>query len=64
MSRGESHARPAHCESPGLLPKDTVMLAVYADDSREPEIVQQLPKDHRKLRRFLERWSRRGEITE
>ena len=42
--------------------KDTVMLAVYIDDSREPEIVQQLPNDHRKLKRFFERWSRRGEV--
>ena len=42
--------------------KDTVMLAVYAADAREPEIVQQLPNETRKLGRFFERWSRRGEV--
>ena len=38
------------------------MGAVYADEAKEPEIVQQLPNDLRKLKRFFERWSRRGEI--
>lgn len=42
--------------------KDTVMVAVYTDDAREPEIVQQLPNDPRKLKRFFQRWGRRGEI--
>ena len=42
--------------------KDTVMVAVYLNEAREPEIVQQLPNDSRKLKRFFERWSRRGEI--
>ena len=42
--------------------KDTVMVAVYTDDAREPEIVQQLPNDPRKLKRFFQRWSGRGEI--
>ena len=42
--------------------KDTVMVAVYTDDAREPEIVQQLPNDARKLKRFFQRWGRRGEI--
>ncbi len=42
--------------------KDTVMVAVYADEAKEPEIVQQLPNDTRKLKRFFERLSRRGEI--
>ena len=36
--------------------KDTVMVAVYTDDAREPEIVQQLPNDPRKLKRFFQRW--------
>jgi transposase len=42
--------------------KDTVMAAVFVDKAHEPEIVQQLPNDTRKLKRFIERWSRRGEI--
>ena len=42
--------------------KDTVMVAVFKDRNREAEIVQQLPHDDRKLRRFFERWSKRGEI--
>ena len=42
--------------------KDTVMIVVYLNEAREPEIVQQLPNDSRKLKRFFERWSRRGEI--
>lgn len=42
--------------------KDTVMVAVFEDGSQEPEIVQQLPNEHRKLRRFFERWSGRGTV--
>lgn len=42
--------------------KDTVMVAVYVDGGQEPEVVQQLPNEGRKLRRLLERWSRKGEI--
>jgi len=42
--------------------KDSVMVAVYADGAGEPEVVQPLPNDARKLRRYFERWSRRGEI--
>ena len=34
--------------------KDTVMVAVYLNEAREPEIVQQLPNDSRKLKRFFE----------
>jgi len=42
--------------------KDTVMVAVFRDRHSEPEVVQQLPNDPRKLRRFFERWAARGEI--
>jgi transposase len=42
--------------------KDTVMVAVFEDRKRDAEIVQQLPNEDRKLRRFFERWSRRGTI--
>lgn len=42
--------------------KDTVMVAVYVGAAAEPEMVKQLPNDGRKLRRFFERWSRRGEV--
>lgn len=42
--------------------KDTVMVAVFEDRRSEPEVVQQLPHDPRKLRRFFERWAKRGEI--
>jgi transposase len=42
--------------------KDTVMVAVYADTAGEPEVVQRLPNQPAKLRRFFERWSVRGEI--
>lgn len=42
--------------------KDTVMVAVYVDGGQEPEVVQQLPNEGRKMRRFLDRWSRKGEI--
>jgi hypothetical protein len=38
--------------------KDTVMVAVFRDQRSEPEVVQQLPNDPRKLRRFFERWAR------
>lgn len=42
--------------------KDTVMVAVFEDGKAEAEIVKQLPNEDLKLRRFFERWSRRGEI--
>ena len=42
--------------------KDTVMVAVFRGDAREAEVVQQLPNDLRKLRRFIQRWQARGEI--
>ena len=42
--------------------KDSVMLAVYVGNSKEPELVDPLPNDLRKLKRFFDRWSRRGEI--
>ena len=42
--------------------KDTVMVAVFKDRNREPEIVMQLPNEDRKLRRFFARWSEHGEI--
>lgn len=42
--------------------KDTVMVAVFRGDAREAEVVQQLPNDLRKLRRFFQRWQARGEI--
>lgn len=42
--------------------KDTVMVAVFEDRNETAEIVQQLPNDTRKLRRFFERWGKRGEI--
>jgi transposase len=42
--------------------KDSVMFAVYDGDSKEPAAVDQLPNDLRKLKRFLDRWGRRGEV--
>ena len=33
--------------------KDTMMVAVYLNEAREPEIVQQLPNDSRKLTEVL-----------
>ena len=42
--------------------KDTVMVSVFEGGKREPEVVQQLANEGRKLRRFFERWSKRGEI--
>lgn len=42
--------------------KDTVMAAVFMDQKGEPEAVQQLPNDPRKLRRFFDRWAERGAI--
>lgn len=42
--------------------KDTVMVAVFEEGNREAEIVKQLPNEDGKLRRFFERWSRRGKI--
>lgn len=42
--------------------KDTVMVAVFEGGKREPEVVQQLVNERRKLRRFFERWSKRGTI--
>jgi transposase len=42
--------------------KDTVMVAVYRDLQQEPEIVQEIANDRRKLRRFFERWSQQGHV--
>jgi transposase len=42
--------------------KDSVMAAVFEGRRSEPEVVQQLPNEPRKLRRFFERWAKRGEI--
>jgi len=42
--------------------KDTVMAAVYAGGAREAEVVQQLPYDLRRLRRFFQRWAGHGEV--
>jgi transposase len=42
--------------------KDTIMVAVFVDDAPKPEIVRQLPNDLRKLRRFFDRWTGRGEV--
>ena len=42
--------------------KDTVMVAVYKGGAQEAEVVQQLPNDLRKLRRFFQRWAVRGEV--
>jgi transposase len=42
--------------------KDTVMVAVFEDQDSEAEVVKQLPNEARKLRRFFERWAKRGEI--
>jgi hypothetical protein len=42
--------------------KDTVTVAVYVDSAQEPEVVQQVATEGRKLRRFLERWSQKGKV--
>jgi transposase len=42
--------------------KDTVMVAVFKDHDAVPEVVKQLPNEARKLRRFFERWAKRGEV--
>ena len=42
--------------------KDTVMVAVFEGGKGKPEVVQQLANERRKLRRFFERWSKRGTI--
>jgi hypothetical protein len=42
--------------------KDTVMVAVFEDRNGAAEVEQQLPNDARELRRFFERWGKRGEI--
>ena len=42
--------------------KDTVMVAVFEDGRSEAEVVQQLPNETRKLRRFFERWAKRGTV--
>ena len=42
--------------------KDTIMVAVFIDDAPKPEIVQQLPNDLGKLRRFFDRWTQRGGV--
>ena len=41
---------------------DTVTLAVFEGASKEAAVVQKLPNDLRKLRRFFDRWAKRGEI--
>ena len=42
--------------------QDTVTLAVFEGASKEAAVVQKLPNDLRKLRRFFDRWAKRGEI--
>ena len=42
--------------------QDTVTLAVFEGVSKEPALVQKLPNDPRKLRRFFDRWAERGEL--
>ena len=42
--------------------KDSVMIAVLAEGASEPTVVRRLPNDARKLRRFLDRVGRDGEI--
>lgn len=42
--------------------KDTIMIALYVHDAPEPELVQMLPNDLGRLRRFFDRWTRRGEV--
>ena len=41
---------------------DWVTLAVFEGASKEAAVVQKLPNDLRKLRRFFDRWAKRGEI--
>ena len=43
--------------------QDSVTLAVFEGASKEPAIVQKLPNDLRKLRRFFDRWAERGLIS-
>ena len=40
--------------------QDSVTLAVFEGASKEAAVVQKLPNDLRKLRRFFERWAERG----
>jgi transposase len=42
--------------------QDSVTLAVFEEASKEPAVVQKLPNDVRKLRRFFDRWAERGEV--
>lgn len=42
--------------------KDSVTVAVFAGQGREPSRLEKLPNDTAKLRRFFERLSREGEI--
>lgn len=42
--------------------KDSVMVAVLPEGAREPTVVKRLPNEDRRLRRFLERIGRDGEI--
>ena len=42
--------------------KETITLAVFEGTSKEAEVVQKLPNDLRVLRRFFDRWAKRGEI--
>ena len=42
--------------------QDSVTLAVFEGASKEPAIVQKLPNDLRKLRRFFDCWAERGDI--
>ena len=42
--------------------QDTITLAVFEGVSKDPSVVQKLPNDPRKLRRFFDRWAERGEL--
>ena len=42
--------------------QDTVTLAVFEGVSKDAAVVQKLPNDPRKLRRFFDRWAERGEL--
>jgi transposase len=41
--------------------KDTIMIAVYPEHASEPERVDRLPHDEKKLRRYFERLTKRGD---
>ena len=75
MRRCQSHMRRERSQRTGDRPneskkiyvgmdvhKDSVMMAVLPEGASEPTVVERLPNEERKLKRFLDRLGREAEV--